>query len=66
MTQVINLRRMRKQAARAKARQAGTEQAARFGQTRVERVQEAARAERAAQHLDGHRVERPRDETLDD
>jgi hypothetical protein len=57
MAEIVNLRTRRKQAARDAGRQAGTESAARHGLTRAERARQAAEAEGAARHLDGHRRE---------
>lgn len=55
MTQVINLRTRRKQAARNRHRQSGTENAARHGRAAAEKARQAGQAEREARHLDGHR-----------
>jgi hypothetical protein len=59
MTGIINLRQKRKQAARAAARKAGDENAARFGQTKHERQLTKARTNQAERQLDGHRLETP-------
>jgi hypothetical protein len=57
MAEIVNLRTRRKQAARDAARQAGTENAARHGRANVDKSLEAARAEKAARDLDGHKRE---------
>lgn len=57
MAQVINLRQVKKQAARKAARAKGDENAAKFGQTRAERDLQKAQAEQAARKLDGHQRE---------
>ena len=53
----INLRTVRKQAERDKARAAGTEQAARHGQSKAARVLAAAQDERARRNLDQHKLD---------
>lgn len=58
MAEIVNLKRARKQKARAEARAAGDANAARFGRSREQRTAEADAAERAARTLDQHRVER--------
>jgi len=55
MTQVVNLRQKRKQAARAAARSKSDENAARHGQGKAERALHEARADKARSDLDGHR-----------
>jgi Domain of unknown function (DUF4169) len=52
---VINLRQAKKQAARKAARAAGDAQAAKFGQTRAERLLAQTRADKAARDLDAHK-----------
>ncbi len=54
MAQIINLRTVKKQAARAAARTKGDENAAKHGQTKAERDLQKARAEQAARSLDAH------------
>jgi hypothetical protein len=61
MGEIVNLRMRRKQAARDAARVTGAENAALHGRTRLERAREAARAEQARRHLDGHEIERDDD-----
>lgn len=55
MAEVINLRLRRKQASRDAQRQAGTENAARHGQSRPEKALHKARADKAARDLDAHK-----------
>ncbi|MDP3263880.1 MAG: DUF4169 family protein [Tabrizicola sp.] len=55
MAEVVNLRTVKKQAARKAARSEADANAAKFGRTRAEREAEAARAAKAARDLDAHR-----------
>ena len=57
MSKVINLRTIRKQAARDAKRRAGDENAARHGRTKAESVVQKAAAEKARAHLDAHKRE---------
>jgi len=57
MAEIVNLRRVKKQAARKAARSAADVKAARFGRTKAERDLEKARAEKAARGLDAHKRE---------
>jgi Domain of unknown function (DUF4169) len=57
MAKVINLRAVKKQVARKAARAKGDENAARFGQTKAQRLLERSRAEKADRDLDAHRRE---------
>lgn len=57
MTRVINLRTVRKQAARDEARSEAAGRAARHGEGKAARTRREAEAEKAATHLDGHRRE---------
>ena len=57
MSAVVNLRRARKNAARDKARRAGDENAARFGQSRAAKAATEAEAALLARRLDGHACE---------
>ena len=59
---VINLRAARKSAARDAARAAGDANAAKFGRSKVQKRIEQADADRAARHLDVHRVTRGEDQ----
>jgi hypothetical protein len=63
MAEIVNLRRLRKQKARAEARAAAAENAARHGQGKADRSLQQAKAEQAARRLDGHRLERDGPET---
>ncbi|MEQ9258086.1 MAG: DUF4169 family protein [Roseovarius sp.] len=51
----VNLNRVRKEKARAEKRARADENAAKFGRSKAEKAREAARAEKAARDLDGHR-----------
>ena len=57
MGEVVNLRQVKKQAARKAARAKGYENAAKFGQTKAERELHKAQAGKSASDLDGHRRE---------
>ena len=57
MAEVINLARVKKQAARKAARTVADGNAAKFGRTKAERDLEAAQAEKAARALNAHRRE---------
>lgn len=57
MAEVINLRQVRKQAARKAARTTADANAAKFGRTKAARASEEAEAEKARRALDGHRRE---------
>ena len=59
MTEVINLRAKRKEAARKAASTQATANAAKFGRTKAQIAVEAAEAKRAKEELDGKK----RDET---
>ncbi len=54
MAVIVNLRTVKKQAARAVARAKANENAARFGRTKADRELEQARAEKSARDLDAH------------
>ena len=55
MSKVINLRTLRKQAARDATRRAGDENSARHGRTLVQKRSEQAQADKTRAHLDGHK-----------
>lgn len=55
MSQIINLRTRRKQAAREAARRDGDAKAAQHGRSKAERSLTEARADKARRDLDGHR-----------
>lgn len=54
MSQIVNLRLARKQAARDAKRQAGHEAAARHAVSKAQKSLDNARAEKARAHLDQH------------
>jgi len=55
MSKVVNLRTVRKQAARDAKRRAGDTNAVRHGRTLAERQAEQAQADKARAHLDAHK-----------
>jgi hypothetical protein len=57
MAEIVNLARVKKQAARTAARKTADANAAKFGSTKAEREVEKARAEKAARDLDAHKRE---------
>ena len=57
MNRPVNLNRARCLRARAESRARGTENAAKSGRTKAERLMEALRNERAAKMLDRHRID---------
>jgi hypothetical protein len=57
MGEVVNLRTVKKQAARRAARSEADANAAKHGRTKAERDLEKARAEKAAKALDAHKRE---------
>ena len=57
MAKVVNLRMVKKQAARTSARAEADANAAKFGRTKAERDLEKARADKTARDLDAHRRE---------
>lgn len=57
MSKLVNLRTIRKQAARDAKRRAGDANAARHGRTLAERQAERAQADAARTHLDAHKRE---------
>jgi hypothetical protein len=58
MSDIVNLRRVRKAKARAAAADQAAENRARFGATKAERVQNAATQDLERRRLDGYRRER--------
>jgi Domain of unknown function (DUF4169) len=58
MAEIVNLRQVKKQAARKAARVVADTNAAKHGRTKAARDLEKARAEKAAKTLDGHKRER--------
>lgn len=57
MAEIVNLARVKKQAARKAARAKGDENAAKFGRTRAERDRQKAEAEKSARDLADHKRE---------
>lgn len=57
----INLRRKRKEKARAERAAEAAQNRARFGRTGAEKAQARAETDMAARRLDGHKVEQPAD-----
>lgn len=57
MAEIVNLRSMKKQAARKAARAQGDANAAKFGRSKPERVLQKAQAAKAARDLDGKKRE---------
>ncbi|MDR7124028.1 DUF4169 family protein [Pseudotabrizicola sp. 4114] len=57
MAEIVNLARVKKQAARTAARAKADENAVKFGVTRTERDRQKAEAEKAARDLAGHKRE---------
>ncbi len=57
MSEVVNLRTARKQAAREADRAKAAGKAARHGEGKAARARREAEAEKAAAHLDGHRLD---------
>ncbi len=57
MSDPINLNRARKDRARAEARALADQNAAKHGSSKAEKILVAARKERAARQLTGHRVD---------
>ncbi|MCO5084739.1 MAG: DUF4169 family protein [Rhizobiaceae bacterium] len=61
MAEIVNLRMVRKQKARADREKVAAGNRALHGRTRAERLAERATSERASALLDGHRLERTKD-----
>ena len=57
MASVVNLRAVRKSREREDKRAQGDANAAKFGRTKAEREEQAARADKARRDLDGHERE---------
>lgn len=55
MSDIVNLRQKRKEAARKAARAEGDQNAAKFGQTRADRALLKAQADKARADLDAHK-----------
>ncbi|MGO4403990.1 DUF4169 family protein [Bosea sp. RAF48] len=56
MAEIINLRRARKQKARTEADKAAEQNRISFGRTKAERSLSEAERDKAARHIDGHRL----------
>ncbi|CUX81947.1 MAG: protein of unknown function containing DUF4169 domain [Roseibaca calidilacus] len=56
MSKIVNLRTIRKQAARDAKRRAGDANAARHGRSRAERQADQTQADKARAHLDAHKL----------
>ena len=59
MAEIVNLRRARKNEARAGERRQAEQNRAAFGRTKEEKERLKAEADKAAQHLDRHRRDKP-------
>jgi Domain of unknown function (DUF4169) len=57
MAEIVNLRTVKKQAARKATRAAADANAAKYGRTKAERALDEARAKKGARDLDAHRRE---------
>ena len=62
MAEIVNLRRARKQKARAEAEKTAEQNRISFGRTKAERSLTEAERDKAARHIDGHRLDRGNDE----
>ena len=58
MAEIINLRQARKQKARAEAEKTAAQNRIAFGRTKAERKLTEAERDKAARHIDGHRLDR--------
>ena len=58
MGEIVNLRQFRKQKARAEAEKTAEQNRASFGRTKAERELTDAERDKAARHVDGHRLDR--------
>lgn len=62
MAEIINLRQVRKQKARAEAERVAEQNRISFGRTKAERSLTEAERDKAARHIDGHWRDRGDDE----
>lgn len=62
MAEIINLRQARKQKARAEAEKTAAQNRIAFGRTKAERKLTEAERDKAARHVDGHKLDRRDDE----
>ncbi len=58
MAEIVNLRRVRKQKARAEAGKAAEQNRIDFGRSKAERSLSEAERDKAQRHVDGHRLSR--------
>ena len=58
MAEIINLRQARKQKARVEAEKTAEQNRISFGRTKAERKLTGAERDKAARHIDGHRLDR--------
>lgn len=58
MAEIVNLRQVRKQKARAEAEKTAAQNRIAFGRTKAERKLTEAERDKAARHVDGHKLDR--------
>jgi len=58
MGEIVNLRQFRKQKARAEAEKTAEQNRVSFGRTKAERDLTETERDKAARHVDGHRLDR--------
>jgi len=58
VAEIINLRQVRKQKARAEAEKTAEQNRISFGRTKAERKLTEAERDKAARHIDGHKLDR--------
>ena len=58
MAEIVNLRQVRKQKARAQAEKTAAQNRIAFGRTKAERKLTEAERDKAARHIDGHKLDR--------
>lgn len=58
MSEIVNLRQARKRKARADKDAQAAENRVKFGRTKAQKAEDAARADKARSELDGHKRER--------
>jgi len=58
LAEIINLRQARKQKARAEAEKTAAQNRISFGRTKAERKLTEAERDKAARHIDGHKLQR--------
>uniref|UniRef100_A0A9E7ZYG9 DUF4169 family protein n=1 Tax=Bosea sp. NBC_00436 TaxID=2969620 RepID=A0A9E7ZYG9_9HYPH len=62
MAEIINLRQARKQKTRAEAEKTAEQNRVAFGRTKAERKLTEAERDKAARHIDGHKLDRDKPE----